>query len=484
MHLPMLPSKGLPYTHNNTVGNVVRSLRDRVFGSVVDGEFVKTVQPEAGAFQAPSLLRFRRSVLRLLPRHSLPITADQFCAKYRGQKQKRYATAGHSLSVKPLVRADGYPGVFLKAEKWHQKKAGRLISARPARYNISLGVYTQSIEHDVYRAIDQVYGSATIMKGYTPDRRAAVVLGHWRAFEKPVAVGQDFSKFDQHISREALMFEHGFYMGIYDCPNLAKLLAWQLKGRCYARTVDGVVKYEVWGGRMSGDMNTAMGNCIISAALIWAYCLEIGVKVRAIIDGDDSVTFMETRDLGRYQSGITAWMLTKGFKLVSEAPAYEVCKVEFCQCRFVNLATPTMVRNPLKAITQDHTWIVDQSIRHVDVLAATGLGGLSLYGDCPVLGAYYHSMSKASPNGLKTLLRLEKGSSWLRTASYEGHYVEPSEAARYALWESWGLEPGEQRAIECFFQSTNFSKIAGRERSYDQNVTTQAYFPCLQSFMH
>jgi hypothetical protein len=42
------------------------------------------------------------------------------------------------------------------------------------------------------------------MKGYTPDRRATVLKGHWSAFQDPVAVGQDFSKFDQHISVPAL----------------------------------------------------------------------------------------------------------------------------------------------------------------------------------------------------------------------------------------------------------------------------------------
>ncbi|MBC7344441.1 MAG: hypothetical protein H5U03_03285, partial [Clostridia bacterium] len=32
---------------------------------------------------------------------------------------------------------------------------------------------------------------------------------HWGAFDNPVAIGQDYSKFDQHISKDALQYEHG-----------------------------------------------------------------------------------------------------------------------------------------------------------------------------------------------------------------------------------------------------------------------------------
>lgn len=483
LHIPQLPTKGAPYCHDNTVANCVHSVRERVLGRTTSEGWVPTTEPERGAFQAPSLTAFRRRVAQCLPRHSLPISVDQFCGSYQGQKRRRYEAAAASLEVKPLGRNDSFPSVFIKSEKWFDTKAGRLISARNPRYNLALGLYTQPIEHLVYRAIDQVFGSATIMKGYTPERRAAVIEGHWSALDDPVAVGQDFSKFDQHISVPALQYEHGFYDTCYSDPELARLLAWQLGTTCYSTLLDGKVVYKVKGGRMSGDMNTAMGNCIISAALIWAYAMEQGIRIRAIVDGDDSVTFMERRDLERYQAGIAPWMLRKGFILVSEEPVYEIHQVEFCQAKYTRLCPPTMVRNPLKAITQDHEWIVDESIAHVDVLAATGLGGLSLYGSCPVLGAYYNMLARASPNSIKTLRRLVTMSSWLRSSSEEGVYTEATEDARYAFWETWGMEPGEQRALEEFFNSQDLTYLAGCHRSKDhKNVHNQVYFPVLNQF--
>lgn len=480
VHLPMLPAKGVPYCHENTVGNVLHSVRERVLGRTVGGTWVRTVKPEAGAFQTPAMLLFRRKVMRHIPRHSLPISRDQFIAQYRGQKQRRYVSAAMSLDRQQIRRADSYPGVFLKPEKWFEAKPGRLISARSPRYNLSLGVYTQPLEHALYRAVDEVYGSPCIMKGYTPVRRAAVAAGHWASLQNPVAVGGDYSKYDQHMSAPALSYEHGFYLGAYDDPELARLLAWQLDGKCFANCVDGKVRYEVYGGRMSGDMNTALGNCLVTAALIWAYCWELGISVRAMIDGDDSVVFLEKRDLARYRNGVAAWMLAKGFILVSEEPVYELDHVEFCQARYTDLRPPTMVRTPLKAITQDHTWIVKPDQLQADVLAATGLGGLSLYGNCPVLGAYYHCLSRASTQGAATLAKLIDESSWLRATTSEGVYSEPDEDARYAFWKTWGMEPGEQRALEQFFKSCDLQSIVDRSRSQNtENAVSQVYFPSL-----
>lgn len=483
--LPQLPAKGVPYTHSNSVGNVVFTVRERVLGRTEGGVWAPTLKPEPGSFDEPGLVAFRRRCLAHLPRHSLPQTAEQFCDDFRGQKGKRYQSALESLRCKPLRRADSFPSVFIKPEKWFDWKAGRAISARNPRYNIAIGRFLKPLEHDVYRAIDQVYESATIMKGYTPERRAAVIAGHWAAFDDPVAVGQDFSKFDQHISARALQYEHGFYKPVYSDPELDRLLAWQLETTCYANCPDGVVRYQVEGGRMSGDMNTALGNCIISAALVWAYARSRRIKVRAIVDGDDSVTFMERADLERYLDGIVPWMRARGFILNCEAPVDQISQVEFCQCRYTALEPPTMVRNPLKAITQDHVWIKRSDLEHADVLAATGLGGLSLYGNCPVLGAYYRMLSRASDAGLKTLRRMERESSWLREAGFTGKYTPATEEARYALWESWGIAPEEQRQLERLFEACPIRDIANRPRSSDHNaITTQVYFPCLLHNLH
>lgn len=457
-----LPGRGVIWTHSNDVGNVVHSVHERVLGRTVGDTWERTIKPERGAFRTEGMEAFGRELQRKLGSHSLPVSTGEFLGHYRGQKRRRYEAAARSLESKPVCRSDSYPSVFIKAEKWREDKPGRLISARSPRYNLVVGKYLLPAEPRVYKAIDGVWGAATIMKGYTPERRAAVVEHHWGSFSDPVAVGLDFSKFDAHISEDALRYEHAVYLGMYGgSQELQQLLSWQLNTTCYANVRDGTVKYKVSGGRMSGDMNTAMGNCILSASLLWAYCREQGITARAVVDGDDSVAFMERRDLQNFLQGIEGWMTKRGFRLVMEEPVYALSRVEFCQCRYVATTPSTMVRNPLKAITQDHAWIEDRSITMPEVLAATGLGGLSLYGNVPVLGAYYDMLARCTRPSKKTLARLDFRSSWLRDATFTGAYAEPSEASRYAMWESWGISPGEQRALERDFASTNLSFLNG-----------------------
>lgn len=455
-----LPGTGTLWTHANDVANVVQSIHERVLGRTGADGWERTLLPEEGAFSTPGMVTFRNRLGQKLGCHSLPVSEQEFLHHYRGQKRRRYEAAASSLRAKPIQRADSYPSVFLKAEKWREDKPGRLISARSPRYNLEVGRYLLPLEPLVYQAIDGVWGSATIMKGYTPERRAAVVRGHWDSFEDPVAVGHDFSKFDQHISRRALQYEHGVYLHAYaGDEHLQQLLSWQLETKCFANVRDGKVKYTVKGGRMSGDMNTAMGNCIISAGLIWAYAAEAEVPLRAVVDGDDSVVFMERKHLQHYLAGIEGWMAKRGFRLVTEVPVCEINQVEFCQCKYMDTVPPTMVRNPMKAITQDHAWIEDRSISYHEVLAATGLGGLSLYGNIPVLGAYYDMLARTTQPSKRTLARLDFRSSWLRDATMSGCSVEPSEEARYQFWLTWGMSPGEQRAHEANFRACDLSRL-------------------------
>lgn len=475
-----LPSAGALYTHANSVVNVVQCIHERVLGRTVDGVWERTLLPEEGAFKTEGLVLFRRMLTRQLGSHTLPVSETEFLAHYRGLKRRRYESAVVSLRSKPVRRQDSYPSVFLKAEKWLEAKiataAGRAISARSPRYNVEVGRRLLPLEPRVYKAIDSVWGAPTIMKGYTPERRAAVVLGHWSHFRDPVAVGLDFSKFDQHISRAALQYEHGVYLHAYGGERfLQMLLSWQLETTCYANVEDGRVKYSVRGGRMSGDMNTAMGNCILSAALLWAYCHEGGFDVRAVVDGDDSVAFMERSTLDGFLSGITHWMARRGFRLVMEDPVYCINHVEFCQSRFVGVQPPTMVRNPLKAICQDHAWIEDRSISHAEVLAATGLGGLSLYGNIPVLGAYYDMLARTTVPSKRTLGRLDFRSSWLRDATFGGVYAEPSEHARYQFWLTFGISPGEQRAHEANFRNTDLSGLVAIDTNTITNISATPF---------
>ncbi len=116
------------------------------------------------------------------------------------------------------------------------------------------------------------------MKGMDVRTVAKVLREKWDMFPNPVAIGLDASRFDQHVSVPALEFEHSVYLSCFKQKKhrerLAKLLKLQLENHCTGYAEDGVIKYTTTGTRMSGDMNTSLGNCVLMCSLIHSYLLE------------------------------------------------------------------------------------------------------------------------------------------------------------------------------------------------------------------
>lgn len=431
------------------------ALRERVLGSVIDGEWVKTHKPP-GAFATRQMLGIRARVTSIVGSCS-PISYKSYCEKYAGSRRLAYEKAHESLQMKPLCRADAALNCFLKAEKNGSVKAPRVISPRSTRFLLAMGVYIYPLEHATYRAFRKMHGSPVVMKGLDQTERAAVAQDHWNHFEQPIAVGLDASKFDQHTSRKALQFEHGFYLRPYrNDKGLARLCDWQLENHCYANLDDGRVKWKTDGGRMSGDVNTACGNCCLSATMLLGWALEKGVRVRVMVDGDDCVAFMEQRDYQRFMDGLCAWYLERGYRMKVEGPYRELHEVEFCQSKWMMLnGTPLFVRNPIKALNQDHTWVAVGGVRHRDVLTATGLGGLAMYGDVPVLGAYYSMLAGDRQLSSRVIKRLDMRSSWLRNRGRNDNktFSEPTADSRVEFFRTFGMHPTDQMALERIYKS-------------------------------
>jgi hypothetical protein len=458
------------FSHANTVGNMTWALKERVLGSMIDGEWTPTIRPER--FATAEMLRWRGAIERKLGTTWVPDSRDDFITHATSGKRKViYQAAAVDLSLKPLEARDAEITAFLKAEKWRELKAPRVISPRCPRYLLETGRYLHPIEKHVYRAIEEAAGYPVVMKGYTQERRAEVLSQHGNAFQDPVYVGLDASKFDQHVSVDALKFEHHVYNFAYNQdPELRKMLRWQLKNKCYFNGVDGRVRWTTLGGRMSGDMNTALGNCILSAIMLLAYSEAAGVRMRCVVDGDDCVAVMERRDVEAFISGLKDWYLRRGFRMKVERPC-SFKRVEFCQCTPVLVSgVLTMVRNPRKALAQDMAWIQKGGVRHQDVVAATGVGGVAAFSGVPVLEELYRFMARhgSSTEAARGRVHLD---GWAARTHSERQGLKVDDAARVSFWEAFGIDPGVQMAIEEELRSLkplNLSNIHNiHETSHD-----------------
>lgn len=446
---------------NNTLDTLLRGVAERVlFVKGVDG-FVRPPRP------APMLFSRRLSSVRdllvpLLP-STAPVSHDSFVASYSGRKRLVYQKALDEIRAgRNSLEEDSRLKIFVKYEKTDRTTKAdpvpRIISPRDPKFNIRVGRYLKHVEHRIFRSIDRLFGHTTIMKGLNAEKVAILLREKWDSFCDPVAVGLDASRFDQHVSLDALRWEHGVYLECFKQRKhrmrLEKLLKFQEVNRAIGFTADGAVRYTVQGVRMSGDMNTSLGNCLLMCSLVYAYAKHVGVELKLANNGDDCAVFMERTDLERFQLGLSEWFLEMGFNMVVEQPSYMFEHVEFCQTRPVfGGDTWIMCRNPHTAIVKDSVMLKnwDGPGLYRGWLDAVGTGGLALAGQLPVFQDYYAMYVRS---GLRRPVPEEllpwSFRTWKEGVNRAYGPVHPE--TRASFYWAFGITPDEQECIERYYK--------------------------------
>lgn len=444
--------------HNSNIAACVRAMKERLLFVSKDGGFVPTEKPTTSFKRA--CVEFFQAFSKLVHPVS-PLTNEQFVGAYKGRRRTVYEEALKSLTSTPPKLSDSYINFFVKCEKINFTKkldpAPRGISPRNPRYHVMLGPYVKRIEKKIYDIIGQIFGAVTVFKGLNAVQRAKELRSHWESFDDPVAIGLDASRFDQHVSIQALKYEHQFYKMFY--PNnrqFTHLLSRQCKNKLYANCPDGRAKLTLIGGRMSGDMNTALGNCLLMSCMVYSYLLpRVGKgKFRLANDGDDCVVIIERADMHKIQD-LQSWFLTLGFDMKMEDPVYVFEQIEFCQSQ--PIWTPDgwlMVRKVSESIPKDSLAIKPLDNRKVFLrwMSAVGEGGLALTGGIPVLqdlySCYIRSSCGAKPLDdptMETGLRLLGRGMDLK-------YKEVHPLTRVSFWKAFGMSVTKQLCYERLLQ--------------------------------
>lgn len=453
--------------HNHSLGNVRRGLIERVFNVERDGVLVPTIKPSPLVVE--NTLRHFRSLFLKSFGSCYPITPQEFLGFYKGTKRQMYERAVKELDVCAYEARDAWLTTFVKAEKiclWLKPDpAPRVIQPRSPRYNVELGCYLRHIEHRCFETIHKVftkdfpcpYKGATVFKGLTSDEGGEIISKIWGEFDKPVAVGMDASRFDQHVSKDMLEWEHSIYLSLYSNKDtrtpLRRLLRDQVNNRGLARCPDGTVKYEVEGCRMSGDMNTSLGNCIIMCATVHELMRSKGItKFRLINNGDDCVLFVEKRDLQRTMHGLPEYYNSLGFTMAVESPVYELEQVEFCQTNPIKVDGSYRLIRTLNSLTKDSYSLKQMEHRSTarDWMSAVGLGGLALNSGVPVLQSFYQQFPT---NGVTDVLSSQGVGlfDYKFNTHRESKSTPVSEETRFSYYIATGLTADEQVALENSF---------------------------------
>lgn len=436
--------------HRDSLVNLARGVVERVLYVRRDGALRSVPTPKKDVFKRLSW--FRIGVLRCSP--STPVVSrDQYPDLYTGRKRAIYQKAYESLCTEAISRKDSRVKTFIKAEKINfdskDDPAPRVIQPRSPRYNLEVGRYLKPAEAAFCIGVERLAGYRVITKGLNADEVGQLIAGHWNRYQRPVALGLDASRFDQHVSVQALEWEHSVYNGKFQSPELAALLKWQLRNRGVAWVEGHKVRYEVDGKRMSGDINTGLGNCLIMSGIVLTYCRERSIDCRLVNNGDDCVLIMDSKDLSKF-GDIDHHFLDFGFTLTREEPVYCLEKVVFCQAQPLWVGDGyRMVRDPRTAMSKDavslQSWHDPVAVGHW--CYSIGTCGKQLTSGVPVWESWYDMLLRHAvhpSDGYMDALQVSG-------MSYLARGVKPAvitAKSRVSFWKAFGLLPDAQEAFE------------------------------------
>lgn len=434
---------------HRSVDNLVAGFKERVIYTDERGTLPPTCQSSTDA-----LVDYVDSVASKIGPCS-PISPAEYAGTKLGSKRAIYLRAVDNLQNRPMPMSRmASLAFFVKREATlHSKRqVPRIISPRSPEFNVLLGRFLQPVEHRIYDALAAARGSdVVIAKGLTQQRKAELIVSKLQRYG--CCVGLDASRFDQSVRDGLLRLEHSLYARLF--PNrrdLAYLLKHQLTVQGFGRVPDGVVRYKGPAMRCSGDVNTSLGNCIISVVMAHNYLAQHNIDGDILCDGDDCLLFVPPASLPLL-SNLHEWYLGYGLRMKVEAPAYVPEQVEFCQSRPVWDGTQWLLcRNPQKAFNTDgfvpHSLGKKEALVH---LRAVGLCGLSMAAGMPMFDAFYHSLvlagktGKWDPDALGGICyqhRLQ------RAAGHSAVSKPVTPDARISFWRAFGIHPNEQLLVE------------------------------------
>jgi len=283
--------------------------------------------------------------------------------------------------------------MFVKMEAYKMNKQFpdcRAIQFRSFEYTLLLASHIRGPEHRMYELQD-VPGFQTgrlFAKNMNQFEKAAALKEHHDdGYTHKICL--DASRFDAHCHPGVLGVEHTFWTTANKNPILRELLDMQLDNRGVAYRGEDKIHYRVKGGRMSGDANTAGGNCIIMYCMLYVFFSERDHRFAILDDGDDSVVFYDGPIVTDEE--VAAGFKRFGFVMAVEARPVLLEDIEFSQSRPVCIGGVwTMIRNPLKVISKvGYTHKRDNLKTYIKRLLTTATCEAWLARGVPMLQAFF-----------------------------------------------------------------------------------------------
>lgn len=230
-----------------------------------------------------SIIRAAEELARKIGKITTPLAFEDWLSRFPPKRREELTRARYDT-------LNANVEMFVKTEQLEDDKDPRAIQARKDSYKARAGPWVAALEERCLQVVD------FLVKKLNDEERAKKVAELKTRASNIVEL--DFTRFDRHCSKQLLEATEHLVYDVVLPKEIAALMHKQLHNNC--KTANGVT-YQVQGSRMSGDVNTSIGNCIIVACM----CKAAGIPWDALlVEGDDMIAAVTNKERDSLNLGI------------------------------------------------------------------------------------------------------------------------------------------------------------------------------------
>lgn len=262
---------------------------------------------------------------KLKPHYKLN-TLQEFLDSKKGKLRTNYEKHVREIAESGIVPSRACKvGIFNKVEDYGDEslsKDPRPIANRDTKFSLGYQRFTVGLEHAMQFLPSIMKGRDARQRGIAFQQRILSLGGKY--------LKTDFSRFDSTQHFELLrMVECGIMQHILSPEDYLEFESyWYFKMWKHGETKNGF-KYELFGCRGSGDMDTGLFNTLLNHFLCTYFCRTNGFEEKFIVDGDDGVIWVPNSDF------------TNTFDQFGVQIDIQICAdyhdVDFCSSKFLQI---------------------------------------------------------------------------------------------------------------------------------------------------
>lgn len=362
---------------------------------------------------------------------------------------RKWAECGGVLKKKHYIVKS-----FVKDESYPEYKHARWINSRTDEFKCAVGPTFKAIEKEVFQS------TYFIKKIAVKDRAKYIYENVYRLGAKYICT--DYTAFESHFTAElfeACEFVLYDYMTMY-LPNKDEFSYYMrhvIAGM--NKCVSKLVTVKVPATRMSGEMNTSLGNGFANLMFMLFLCKEKGcTNVMGVIEGDDGLFVMD----GPHPTAADFLRLglTIKMQVFDDLAKASFCGLVFSTTDLINIADPIKILAQTGFTSQQYVFSKSRVLR--GLLKAKAFSLLYQYPGCPVIANFAKYLLRVLVNDYVYFRKSSVGDyidlyQHEAFTFYQTHSdvldVETGVSTRMLMEETFGVSVAQQLHLENYFDN-------------------------------